>query len=198
MSFATESNSERILFPVDIDRCPLDVFPLVNRLACRPGTKLYLLHIITLNILPPESRIYDELAADAKAHLERLCRDHLPSVPAPIIRVRFGKAVNEILAQIKQEQVDAVVLPTRGPSLAERFRHMWKEGPNPTMSRGVNQILNNAECSVMIVGSRVRFNCNREWGRPGSGSVRPCGELPNAAVLDSCDLNTFLTPLRQS
>jgi nucleotide-binding universal stress UspA family protein len=100
--------SEKILLPIDTRKCPLDVFPLVDRLAGKPGVRLTILHVVSLNILTPESRIYDELAAEADAHLKRLCREQLPSVEGPVTQVRFGKVVHEILAESEEERADLV------------------------------------------------------------------------------------------
>src|SRR6266850_3372245 len=122
-----------ILLPVNIRNCPLDVFPLVDRLASRPGAALRLLHVITLNILAPESRIYDELVAEAHSHLERLCREYLPSIAAPVTRVGFGRVVDEISAEVQGEDADLIILPTHEASFAQRLRAVWRKPSQPVM-----------------------------------------------------------------
>ena len=42
--------AERILLPLDIRKCPLDVFSVVNGFAKYPGATVTLLHVVTLNI----------------------------------------------------------------------------------------------------------------------------------------------------
>jgi nucleotide-binding universal stress UspA family protein len=162
--------SERILLPIDIRKCPLDVFPLVDRLASKPDTKLTLLHVVALNILAPESRIYDELAAEAREHLKRLCRENLPSVAAPIMQIRYGKVVHEILTEIEEEKADLVLLPTHGPSFAERLSSVWRRAASPVMSKGVDQIMRRAGCAIFIAASKTQFDCDWEWGRPNVAS----------------------------
>jgi nucleotide-binding universal stress UspA family protein len=160
--------TERILLPVDIGNCPLDVFPLVDRLASRPGTALTLLHVVTLNILAPESRIYDEVSAEAHANLERVGQKYLPYVAEVVTRVRFGKVGDEILDEIRAENADLIIAPTHGASFAQRLIAVWKTPFHPTMSRGIDRIIREAGCAVFIASSRVRFDCARErqWPNP--------------------------------
>ena len=40
---------ERILLPVDVARCPLEVFDLVNGFAKRPEVTVLLLHVVDLD-----------------------------------------------------------------------------------------------------------------------------------------------------
>jgi len=174
-------NPERILLPIDLRRCPVDVFPLADRLAARPGVRLTLLHVITLNILAPESRIFDELAAEARAHLTRIWADYLPCASAPDMRVRFGKVLDEILGETHESHPDLVIVPTQGSSFLQRVTAVWKNPSHPMMSRGVERILREAGCNVFIASSRVRFDCDghHDWPRRktiGVASAEPTAQ----------------------
>jgi nucleotide-binding universal stress UspA family protein len=182
-------NPENILLPIDIRRCPVDVFPLTDRLAARHGVHLTLLHVITLNILPPEARIYDELAADARAHLSRIWSEYLPSVTALDTRVRFGHVVDEVLAEIHASHTDLVIAPTQGSSFLQRVTAVWKNPSHPMMSRGVERILREAGCNVFIASSRVRFDCDggSEWPNPRTATPVN-GEPDSIAAWDSISM----------
>ena len=72
--------TERILLPIDVRKFPLEVFSFINGLAPRCNFSVTLLHVLTLNILPPESRLYDELAAEARFF----------GMPRPRVLARFA------------------------------------------------------------------------------------------------------------
>ena len=66
---------------------------MLKSCADRSEATVILLHVVHLNILSPEARIYDELVADARHYLERLARDYLADIPGVQVRVRIGKPV---------------------------------------------------------------------------------------------------------
>ena len=171
----TPMKAERILLPVDIRNCPLDVFPLVDRLAGKPAASLTLLSVVTLNILAPDSRVYGDLESAATSYLKRLCREYLPSVAVPVTRIRFGKVVDEILAEAQAKNTDFIVLPTHGPSLAQRWRAAWRKRSHPLLSRGVGRLMREAGCARFVAWSSVRFDCEREWGSSRAVPTEPAG-----------------------
>jgi nucleotide-binding universal stress UspA family protein len=162
---------ERILLPIDIRKCPLDVLQLVDGLALRTGVAVTLLHVVTLNVLPLESRIYQELVAETQWFLERLIREYLPGADLTRARVRVGKATGEILAEASKDSVDLIVMPNHGPSFWRRISSIWEKPAYPMVSAQVAKIMGAANCSVFIASSRVRFDCEKEWGRPTEESL---------------------------
>ncbi|MGD0615792.1 MAG: hypothetical protein ABSA69_10175 [Verrucomicrobiota bacterium] len=51
---------DRLLFPIDLAKCPLDALPLLNNPAGRSDASVLLLHDVHLNILAPDNRIYSK------------------------------------------------------------------------------------------------------------------------------------------
>jgi len=162
---------ERILFPIDLRRCPLDVFPLVNGVASRPGVAVTLLHVVTLNILAQEGRIYDELATEAHWFLERLVSEYLPAATSAKTRVRVGNATEEVLAEAKEGSADLMILPSYGPSFWRRLTALWKQPSHPAVSPRVAKIMRTANCRLFIISTNMRFDCERVWGRPSKESL---------------------------
>jgi nucleotide-binding universal stress UspA family protein len=162
---------EKILFPIDVRRCPLDVFPLVNGVASRPDVTVTLLHVVTLNILPLERRIYDELVAEAYWFLERLVTEYLPAATSAQTRVRVGNATEEVLAEAKEGSADLMILPSYGPSFWRRLTSLWKQPLRPAVSSQVARITRAANCRLFIVSSDGSFDCESEWGRPSKESL---------------------------
>lgn len=156
---------KRILLPIDIGDCVLEIFPFVNDLAARCNTAVTLLHVINLKILAPESRLYDELAAEAHIYLDRMAQEYLPTAVSKTTRVRFGKPAKEILKQCCEEKVDLVVLLQNDDfSLRRRLRGMWKGLSNPP-SPLIERVVREANCGVLVVSSKRRLDCEATWGR---------------------------------
>jgi nucleotide-binding universal stress UspA family protein len=112
---------ERILLPLDSRKCPLEVFSVVNGLVKHPDTTVTVLHVVALSIAVPENRVYEELGADARFYFERLARGFPRRDVARIIRVRFGKPTEEILAEATEQKADLIILPAYAPSFWDRL-----------------------------------------------------------------------------
>lgn len=164
---------ERILLPLDIRKCPLEVFSVVNGLASHPGATVTLLYVVTLNIAAPEKRVYERLARDAQWYLERLARGCLHPDIATNIRVRFGKPAEEILAEAATGNADLIVLPSYPPSL-------WSRLFAPILPRVVEQVIRKAPCRVFLASPQDRFDCEDVWGRSGNKTHAGSSQVPSA------------------
>lgn len=164
---------EKILLPVDVNRCPVEVFELVNGFAKRPEVTVILLHVVHLNIAAPANRIYADLGREAQCYLERLAGKHVHPIATAVAHVRTGAPAEEILAEAKAESVDLIILPTYGPSFLNRLRGLWKPASQPVASRLVERLIREAQCGVFVVMAKTRFNCEKAWGRPEKGSDTP-------------------------
>jgi nucleotide-binding universal stress UspA family protein len=156
---------ERILLPIDVTRCPVDVFDVVNGFAHRPEVTVILLHVVSLNIVSPESRVYEELSREALWSLDRLADNHLHPLASPITHVRSGKPAEQILNEAKAERVDLIILPTFGPSLWKRLSHFWNP-PNSLVSPLAEKIIRDATCAVFVVLARKWLDCTRVGNTP--------------------------------
>jgi nucleotide-binding universal stress UspA family protein len=164
---------QRILLPLDIRKCLLEVFSVVNSLAKYPGPTVILLHVVTLIIAAPEKRVYEQLARDARWYLERLARGCLRPDVATIIRVRFGKPADEILAEAAAGNVDLIVLPSSPPSF-------WDRVFAPILPGVVERVARKAPCAVFRARVQGGFNCEDVWGRSGSSTEAVSGHLDGA------------------
>jgi nucleotide-binding universal stress UspA family protein len=164
---------EKILLPLDIAKCPLEVFPLVNSVADRCQLSIILLHVINLKIVLPESRPYEELACETHAYLRRIAQRYLVAHALVETRVRFGIPAEEVLAEARAEQVNMILLPNFGPSFWQRLKFVWKRSSNPLVSSLVQEVMRKAECDVFIAMARNCFDSERGWGRISSNEPRP-------------------------
>jgi nucleotide-binding universal stress UspA family protein len=159
---------EKILLPIDVTKCPPEVFELANSFAKRAEVTVILLHVVHLNIVAPENRVYEELGREAQWYLGRLADKYLHPLASTLLHVRTGRPAEEILAEAKSEKVDLIILPTYGPSFWARLTSLWKSAASPLVSALAAKIIQEATCAVFVVGAKTRFNCERVWGRPGN------------------------------
>jgi nucleotide-binding universal stress UspA family protein len=164
---------QRILLALDIRKCPLEVFSVVNGLGKYPGTTVTLLHVVALNVAAPENRVYEELARDARWYLERLARGCLRPDVATIIRVRFGKPADEILAEAAAGNVDLIVLPSYPSSF-------WDRVFAPILPPVAERVIRKAPCAAFLARVQGRFDCQDVWGRSGSRMDAVSGHLDGA------------------
>jgi nucleotide-binding universal stress UspA family protein len=153
-----EHDVTRILLPIDLTKCPLEAFDLANTFAKRPAATVILLHVVNLNILAPENRVYDELAREARGHLERLANEYLHPGVSTLIRVRTGKPAEAIVEEAKAEKVDLIILPTVRPSF-------WRRLCAPMVPSLVEKVARKATCAVLVARVQTRFSCQEAWGR---------------------------------
>jgi nucleotide-binding universal stress UspA family protein len=120
---------QRILLPIDTAQCPMEVFAAVNGFACRPEVTVILLHVVNLNIVAPENRVYEELGREVYSHLCRLADKYIHPFASTAVRVRAGHPEEEILAEAAEQKADLIILPNWGPSLWARLTSSWKHQP---------------------------------------------------------------------
>jgi nucleotide-binding universal stress UspA family protein len=165
---------ERVLLPIDVARCPLEVFELINGFARRPEVTVILLYVVNLNIQVPNDPLYEGLCEKAQYDLERLANEHIAASAATIAHVRVGQPAEEILAVAKAENVDLIILPTYGPSFWNRLKGLWTNICVPPVSTLAAKLIREATCGVFVVLAKTRFNCEKAWEWPvNSRKARP-------------------------
>ena len=151
--------TERILVPVDLERCHPEVFSCVNLFAGNGKVTVVLLHVLNRNPLASHSWVDAKLSQEAHWKLEQLARQFLHPDIATILRVRVGKPVEEILAETEAQAVDLIILPLSSRACREgrlwvTNRHAWG------WFTGVSQkVIRLAPCPVLVLRAKTPFNC---------------------------------------
>ncbi len=144
--------TDRILLPIDLSRCPLDAFPLINTVVEHSAdVTVILLHVLNVNILAPESRVYDALCDRARRRLHFLAREYLHPRLDACVRVRVGDPFEEIEAEARQQEIQLIVLPTFESSL-------WKRLFAPVLPRVAERLARRAPCPVYAIRAERFFN----------------------------------------
>jgi universal stress protein A len=144
---------DTILLPLDVHKCPLEVFSYINQFA-NHQTTVILLHVVNLSVVPPEGRVFDELSCAAEKDLEQLSERFLNPRLCVRHQVRFGKAAAEILGEANESKADLIALTTYGNN------SFWK---HPLHRRTVEKVIHSAPCDVMLLHVRTRFNSDEDW-----------------------------------
>jgi nucleotide-binding universal stress UspA family protein len=157
---------ERILLPLDLRACPLEIFSLVEGFARRPEVTLILLHVIPQQASAPNRRRHEELALQARRCLERLAGEFVHPIASTLLHVRLGQPAEEILEEARAERVELIILPTRRPSLWSRLVSAWKPGVRRMVSPLAERIIRDSACGVFVASVKSQFDYARKWGLP--------------------------------
>jgi hypothetical protein len=142
----------KILLPIDIARCPLEVFSYVNNFVDGNGAAVTLLHV--LNRMVPEGTSLEGCSPAAEKNLERLALRFINPALSTRLCVRIGEPAQEILAEIKQSDVDLVVLTShRNSPVCNR----------PFPPGVVGKVVGAGLCAISVLHVRTRFNCEEQW-----------------------------------
>jgi nucleotide-binding universal stress UspA family protein len=141
----------RLLLPIDLKKCPFEVFPLANGFARPFDGEIVLLHVID-SASESSGRQLDT----ARRHLEHIARDFLRSSVEVRFRVRTGLPHEEIFIEASETKADLILLPVFAPSL-------WKRLVGAGSRSTARNIIGGAPCRVFVVDVRTRFNCLRRW-----------------------------------
>ncbi len=142
-----------IVLPVDLEKCALDAFSVVNRCASwRTGATVTLLHVVNLNILAPENRLYDEISASARQSLERVAREYVSPGVDVRVRVRTGNLVPEIINEARERDASLLVLPVFPLP-------RWKAFFAAMRPAVVEKLARSASCPIFVVRATTWVNC---------------------------------------
>jgi nucleotide-binding universal stress UspA family protein len=154
-----KTHFQRILFCTDFSENADFAFAFaVDAAGRRPGSELYLLHII------PESEaqfwktyIYEVEGVDGKAKHdidERIDRDYRPRLPKGMelkVEIRVGKEHQQILEFARERQIDLIVLGRHGHRALEKA----------LFGAVTEKIVSRAKCAILVVPLSYR---NRQEG----------------------------------
>jgi nucleotide-binding universal stress UspA family protein len=146
------TSPKRILLPIDVAKCPLEVFPFVNELAEEHAAAIILLHV--LNRQATNGEFQKDSVRAAEEQLEQLARKFINPRLALRTHVRTGTPSDAILAEATQSSVDLIVLTSYASSSI---------GKRPVRSQIVQTVLNTASCNITLLPVRTSFHCAQQW-----------------------------------
>jgi nucleotide-binding universal stress UspA family protein len=150
--------AKRLLLPIDLAKCPLEIFPLANAFTKPFEGAITVLHVFDRRRNVAPRRASETELRRAEQHLKRIGDDYLSPTVEAFFRVRIGIPGDEILAEAKATNVDLVLLP--------RFvSSVWRRLAGYAYGETTRNLVRDASCRVFVVDVRTRFNCFRRWAR---------------------------------
>ncbi len=148
-------NNDRILVPIDLAKCPVEAFALINAMPDHTNVSVILLHVVNPSAVSPDGRVYDGLCHDAERRLERLAREYLPPDLDTTLRVRVGNPFDEIAAEAREQHASLIMLPTFPQGFWQRLFQ--------AVPRLAEKLAGAAPCPVFAVPVKRMLNCERYW-----------------------------------
>ena len=155
--------SKHILVPLDLTRGPANALVFVQQLAAQTPVCVTLLHVIDLNIFPPQPTVNDQLCAESQAALRKLAKLFFGVEQSTRIIVRDGQPADEIVAEAKADGADLIVMC--GP----------KSGRLRLLRRGTTQrVLSSASCPTLVLPHPGKPSLGRPAGMELSTPEEVC------------------------
>jgi nucleotide-binding universal stress UspA family protein len=102
--------NKHILVPLELVRGPASALVAVQQMAAETPVSITLLHVIDLNIFPPQPTINDQLCAESQAALRKLAKLFFGVEQEVRTIVRLGVPADEIIAEAKAAGADLIVM----------------------------------------------------------------------------------------
>lgn len=160
-------DSLTILLPLDVRRCSSSGFEWINQFARRKPVRVILLHVVNVNFLVPDNRVYEELGREALGHLQQLTQLLLPSIPAQL-QVRFGRLAEEVLFERERKQPGLVLLTGRRFRTSGWPARWWRSCSDRSWRRLASRLVE-TNSHVVFLKPAACFDCEAIWGRPAAG-----------------------------
>jgi nucleotide-binding universal stress UspA family protein len=148
--------ADRLLLPIDLAKCPPEIFPLANDLVPPFKGEIVLLHVLDRQSNAVPFRGSGSNFRRAEMLLERIASEYMRPVVSTSVRVRVGTPHEEILAEAAANDVDLILLPTFTPSI-------WRRWLGPRCAETAQNLITETSCRVFVADVRAHFNCFRRW-----------------------------------
>lgn len=147
----------KILFPTDFSVNADNCLPFIREIANRAGSELYLLHVFHHRMLNPSTppsefeekarQKQEEACAKLTTLSEELTRHHSVPVKNCKTEVRVGFPDDEILEVINEQNIDLVVMGTKGATDLSRI----------ILGSTTSEVINDATCPVLAIPENATF-----------------------------------------
>jgi len=133
----TEVEVKKVLWPTDFSSSAQKALPYISSLTTKYGAEIHVLYVI--DDVAHHRSWYGEFDADhvkklmqrtnesAKNRLNQICEKYLKSCPLYIKHVAVGDPAQEILKLIDKEEIDMVVMASRGERGHFRFGSVFEK-----------------------------------------------------------------------
>ena len=164
--------TRKLLLPINVSKCRPAVFEVANRFTRKFQVAAILLHVVTLDLMASENRVYEELASEAELYLRRLSAQYISPNVLVLHRIRIGKAAEQILQQATDDPPDLILMSVDRAAFRKTPVSRKLGLSTATMSRTVTSVLKSATSDVLVLPTTGKFDCERAFGRLQNAEVR--------------------------
>ncbi len=146
--------ADRLLLPIDLAKCPLEIFPVANDLSRPFHGEIVLLHVLDRRKHGESGDVSEIDRLRAERLLARIGADHLSPTVEAAFRVRIGIPHEEIRAEAEAAHADLILLPAFPPSI-------WRKLAGLIYGETVRNLVVGTPCRLFVIDVRTRLNCWR-------------------------------------
>jgi nucleotide-binding universal stress UspA family protein len=108
---------KKILFPVDLSETSVKIFPHVETIVDKFGAEVWLMFVAKVNDYFVEG---EEPGASIKKKVTEYKNEYFSGIPDSHVVVTEGEPAEEILSYITAEDIDLVIMATRGRTALDK------------------------------------------------------------------------------
>ena len=135
-----------ILVPVNLEKYSREGVDFAATISAQLPVHITLLYVVELNIFPSSCRVYDELCREYHQRLQNIA--HCAFNREPRLRVRIGKAHEEILAEASDFRSELIVL-----TVPKTPRPKWRFGLTT-----IERVVRAAPCLTIALSDSWKIN----------------------------------------
>ena len=103
---------KKILFPVDLSETSAKIIPHVKKMAEKFGAEICLIFVAKVHEYYVEDE--KEPGQSIRKKVKEYTAKNFPDIPDSCVVIKDGEAADEILSYIDSEDIDMVIMATRG------------------------------------------------------------------------------------
>lgn len=139
-------NRSHILVPVNLEKYSREGVDFAATVSAQLPVQITLLYVMELNIFPSTCRVYEELCREYHQRLQNIA--HCAFTREPRLRVRIGKAHEEILAEAGDSGAELVVM-----TIPKTPRPKWRLGLTT-----IERVVRDAPCPTVVLSDSWKIN----------------------------------------
>lgn len=135
-----------ILVPVNLEKFSREGVDFAATVSAQLPVRITLLCVVELNIFPSSCRVYEDLSREYQQRLQNIA--HCAFNREPRLRVRFGKAHKEILAEAGEAGSELIVM-----TVPKTPRPKWRFGLTT-----IERVVRAAPCLTIVLSDSWKIN----------------------------------------
>jgi nucleotide-binding universal stress UspA family protein len=135
------SSGKHVLVPLELVRGTTEALRRLQQMVFDGPCAVTLLHVVEANVVPMSETLYPDLCAEAESALRRVAGHFFGREDAVTVRVRVGRACEQIVAEARDIRSELILL-------SAPKRRWWRRWLQPGTTE---RVMRSAPCPILIV-----------------------------------------------